>query len=664
MPDSTIAEATLLDADTPMLRQTWPVQRSWPLAAAVAHTSGEDVRDDLQGLVRRLRTLETLASCPIVAVAGMLNAGKTSVVSSFLGDGGRSRALRGLRSLDGTQRFVLWLPATWKEDVALWAQLQDHLREVFGTSIELLADDADTAHAQYRNAHTDTDLFEVPLVGTDPALDDLGFAFLDCPDVQRRHGDSTLSESALRGVRLQVLGKAAQLCSAFLVVSTLDGVQDRTLHAILDEISGRAPGVRRFLLLNKLRPDVAPHEAHAELASVVSEQGLEGVFGAWDFDIPGHEKWRAAETASGFPSFYRLESTAEDNPPHSDVVGRRLQDLSSMLPTAELYADKAASLQATLSARTREAIAAVEQKAATSHSEVTEGQLGVLAACRRTLVDPEGHLRVHVDPEVLQIFVASLERTAPVYVRLFMWLNKPMRALSSAVSQGWRAAREAFAPIEGMRDRLVGEGRGALVDAGALTNALKGEDVDHVVRGVDLPAATQAALDRFAAEHRARLDGHELDEAAAAVWAALPFWQKASAAGTALTSVIAGLVAVVLIPIDMGSSVIYAASIKELLAASLVGTALGMAMEVPLRGALERRAGWPAFADLFALLCDELGLPRAALSGEPWTVAVADGDAVVPTPGVPAGVTPPHAAPVYEIDGDWASDGSTALEVR
>jgi hypothetical protein len=316
---------------------------------------------------------------------------------------------------------------------------------------------------------------------------------------------------------------------------------------------------------------------------------------------------------------------------------------------SELHTDKARSMRVTLQGATRDATRRIVEAVARSRGTATTAQLGILAACRRAMVDPDGNLRVHVDQALLDAFVGSLERTAPVYVRVFMWLNKPLRALSKAVSEGWKAARAAFAPIDDVRERLVGEGRGQLVDADGLANALKGEDVDHLV-STDVHAAAAAALDRFVAEHRSHPDVAELDAATQALWDSMPFFRKATAAGAAVTSMVAGLVAVVMIPIDWGSSVFFAASVKELLAASMMGTALGMAMELPLRKALERQAGWPAFADLRALVCDELGVPRDALDGETWTVAFAGGEAPLPEPTVQRGVLPESPLAVLELD--------------
>ena len=52
---------------------------------------------------------------PLIAVTGLRNAGKSSLVKSFLSDPGRSRTPTGLDMLTATRRYVFWLPESWRE---------------------------------------------------------------------------------------------------------------------------------------------------------------------------------------------------------------------------------------------------------------------------------------------------------------------------------------------------------------------------------------------------------------------------------------------------------------------------------------------------------------------------------------------------------------------
>ncbi|CAN0492884.1 unnamed protein product, partial [Hapterophycus canaliculatus] len=124
-----------------------------------------------------------LAGRPTVAVAGMLNSGKTSLVSSFLSPSGQARTLRGTSNREGTHRFVLWLPESWRKDVELWSLLIERIGEALGAPPEELADDPDEAAAQYNNRSGDVALLSVALLATDPGLDEVGVGLLDCPDI-------------------------------------------------------------------------------------------------------------------------------------------------------------------------------------------------------------------------------------------------------------------------------------------------------------------------------------------------------------------------------------------------------------------------------------------------------------------------------------------------
>ncbi len=132
---------------------------------------------------RRLDTASRLVDRPTIAVAGMLNSGKTSLVSSFLSPSGQQRTLRGTCNRDGTHRFVLWLPESWRSDVELWSLLISRIGDSLGQPPEELAVDPAAAAAQYNNRSGDESQLAVALVATDPGLDDVGVALLDCPDI-------------------------------------------------------------------------------------------------------------------------------------------------------------------------------------------------------------------------------------------------------------------------------------------------------------------------------------------------------------------------------------------------------------------------------------------------------------------------------------------------
>ena len=112
---------------------------------------------------RQLYTAAQLVDWPTVAVAGMLNSGKTSLVATFLSETGRTRTLRGANNDQGTHRFVLWLPNAWQNDAELWGLLMSRIGDAVGHPPEILSEDPGEAHLQYNNRGGDGDSLAVPL---------------------------------------------------------------------------------------------------------------------------------------------------------------------------------------------------------------------------------------------------------------------------------------------------------------------------------------------------------------------------------------------------------------------------------------------------------------------------------------------------------------------
>ena len=199
---------------------------------------------------RRLYSAEKLVNWPTVAISGMLNSGKTSLVATFLSDKGRARTLRGDNNDQGTHRFVLWLPAAWRKDSDLWGLLMSRIGDSIGQPPEMLAEEPVEAHRQYSNHDGSEDELRVPLVATDPALEQAGIGLLDCPDIVSDEAFGLGSPE----IRRELLGRAATLCSAFMVVTSAESSRDAALGNLLRIASDLMPGIPRLLAVNKIRP--------------------------------------------------------------------------------------------------------------------------------------------------------------------------------------------------------------------------------------------------------------------------------------------------------------------------------------------------------------------------------------------------------------------------
>ena len=122
-------------------------------ANAEHHESGEQLQESVNGLLHQLSVFESISRCPILAITGILNSGKSSLLASYLSPENRGRVLRGLGNQAGTHRFVLWLPKVWWDDAELLNTLISFLSSLFGHPPEHLADDPETAALQYNGSN-------------------------------------------------------------------------------------------------------------------------------------------------------------------------------------------------------------------------------------------------------------------------------------------------------------------------------------------------------------------------------------------------------------------------------------------------------------------------------------------------------------------------------
>ena len=113
---------------------------------------GRELQQSLTGLLSQLRRFDSISRCPILAITGLLNAGKSSLLATYLSPANRARVLRGVGHQAGTHRFVLWLPKVWWNDAELLGVLTSFIAELFGHPPERLADDPAQAAMQY-NGH-------------------------------------------------------------------------------------------------------------------------------------------------------------------------------------------------------------------------------------------------------------------------------------------------------------------------------------------------------------------------------------------------------------------------------------------------------------------------------------------------------------------------------
>ena len=248
---------------------------------------------------------------PVAGVCGTLNSGKSTLVSAFLSPRGRDRVLVGcLDTAKASNRFTLWMPESWRDNKPLLAALDGIVESILGRAPELLAEDSGEALAQ-QNAHGASDIsgqIEILLLAFDEGLDSLGFALLDCPDIQGS-ADTTTSESTC-SIRREALEKAARLCSSFVVVASEAQLDTEELGQMLENIEKTAPSLPVALVANKIEGSF-PKPGTLETARAIAERWL--AKGKFDWIAGAPYVMLDSGTEMPRPEFVRLEDAGPRN---------------------------------------------------------------------------------------------------------------------------------------------------------------------------------------------------------------------------------------------------------------------------------------------------------------------------------------------------------------
>ncbi len=613
-PETPLARlwARLADPHCAVLRESWPKRREWSFLDALTADAPARARD----LELAHRFLTGLLSIPVVAVAGLLNAGKSSLVASFLSPEGRERVLRGVSRSAGTHRFTLWCPAAWQADPVFRGTLESLLLGVFGEAAQPLSVKADEAHGQQRERHR----LGSPLLAFDAGLDQHRVSLLDCPDIQRHE------EGDIAGDRRRImLQAAARLCSAVFLVLPRSEMEVMQVGEVIEAL----PKALRVLAVN-FCSDESPREISAEaraawgnIAGVIyiaydfRHRGYEAFTPAWD---PNRRVCPAALATAAMPCFFAVEEDQDTNAPEHVAPGRSLQAISQHVPPERLLQDRQqALLHEFLQRIVREGVqlagaSTQEQDRLQRAAEGMRDELG-------RLLERDGDTCIKLDPRLLEDFAISIRRSAPWDLKPFLWA-------SQRVASAFRALRSATRGVrEGISGRIEAEGRrlasilsDARLDADRLADRLR---LWSAAQGAprDLPfwrPAAERILDRFQRHGDVRLPMAEWEERARDLWKEVPVWRARLAV---LTTVLVALAAVAVLSVAGGpvlvalglKSAALTVTVKELLVVVGLGSVAQGEAARRLDEWLRGRVGRQQQSDLLAIAFDEVGLPRSLL---------------------------------------------------
>ncbi|MEO9930963.1 hypothetical protein [Rhodopirellula bahusiensis] len=643
---------------------------------------------------RRLHTASKLIDRPTIAVSGMLNSGKTSLVSSFLSPAGQRRTLRGTSNRHGTHRFVLWLPQNWRSDVELWSLLITRIGDSLGNAPEELSLDADVAAEQYNNRDGDASLLSVPLLATDPGLDEVGVGLLDCPDIV---SDAEFGLGSPEQ-RRELLGRAATLCSAFLIVTGAESSRDTTLADLLRIASDLMPGVPRMLAVNKVRPRQTPDQVHETFDPLVQKYGVGTLYAAYDFDVPSsrpfipvvgdqHPQRNAIAPAESelqredepdpLPVFFAVSEDPDSNPPAAIDEDRLLQALPTKLDRGVLFSQLHQALRINLEdAVWNQGLESIRKDADESFEKTRQCQQVLLDSAleyfaHRKIGGEVIELRLHQSERIIRQLSESFAATAPWYARWGVRLNATLRRVVGGAGDFIRnltptaMSRRAADDIKG---RFRSGEYGGLIEPTGLINEIErhggttvlthlaaepGDSSDSEANVSAFREPVERAVLRFEQDDFTTLDPRRLDAAVRQMWSEVPVHRKIATGLTPLAALFATFGAVLMIPVDLGANAILAASIPEMLAAG--GLTIMSTMWAANRGTqdVSQQAARQQLADFLAVLCDELGVARPEPSMD---VRVGNANVTLPPSRIAGGEPPERMMSLFRLRDEFVAE--------
>ena len=589
--------------------------------------------------------------CPVIAVCGELNSGKSSVVASFLSPEGQNRVPRGVENAKGTHRFVYWIPSKWNNDDLVRHEFMSMLQAAHGhTRVEYLSQDLEVAAEQYKSGRDHPQIISTPLVSEDPRLDQLEFALLDCPDVQTYDRDGGAGdekpgwekdgagdnearrlENEMR--RLEFVAQAARLCSAFFFVWSRATVRDRLFELYLGKLRQRMGGVPLYLLINMVRPQKGQPGTTLQDSNIrdsCQKFQVKACYVAFDFDIdargdqpgwrdltPKRTKTKAetdhadsADTRPQFPEFFAPECDGD-----RITANRFLAELPHELSPGELQLQAVEDHFQEARKLIVNGLDRVESWVNEERKRTLQARSGLFDLCAGQFRDDNDEPLQKLDKDFIQGLMQSFLSTAPWYLRPglhFLRIGHRMTetardAANKArgwVTSAWRSLSQGL-PLEPVKQELESQGI-----QGAQFSSPKGlAEKMHAQRWMaqvapdvtidSLEKAWTSILKEFS-KFKLDVDLAKLDEITRSCWDGLTKWQKVKAAtliGLAGTlGIVAAIAGAVLVVIDGGATLLMTFSLPATVTHWIPLYALGAKGVATIAGAIHSGAVAPVIA--------------------------------------------------------------------
>lgn len=636
------------------LERVWPEPHKklgWKESLQRLGARGEKLADDLLGHALAAKALLQLSQQPIVAVLGQLNAGKSSVVASFLSRESQRLVPTGTRGDKGTHRFVYWLPASWRDDERINAAFLDLLRSAHGDGIEYLASDPGHAAEQYRSGLHNLQVLNCPLVAFDKKLDEEGFALLDCPDVQTK--DDVESRSTDAGnPRIAFAAKAASLCSSFLVVWDAANVRDALFGTLLQAVRKESPNVRVSVLINKIRPSHdEPTQTRDEV--LAGEHAWLGdthnlnVYAAFDFNVDARTDFHGVDrpgwkqrtpsplveryhTAAGpFPQFFEVDPSHDNNNPDAVESSRFLHVRLAKVEPGELQRKKLSWARSQVCRTVRKSTSALRSYVRAQEKNAQDIQKDLLKFVHEEVfTSTDGAPTLCGSEEWARDFEKATLRAMPPVIREALQAKEQIghlrRIIRDAAADLVRRAMvlaRAKAFVSRLRKKLRGEKRVAGSWKGVSDFELARKFCQtRVGASCDVEKATSVFrnVNKELQKKPPKISAEQMECLARQLWDGLERGRKAWAYVGAILSLLGSVVALFAVPaviVDGGVTYIGAFSVATAIKTSVLGPLAMFGWLAAAKGALlieavVKHMTVPALSQYFAHVCDSLGVPR------------------------------------------------------
>lgn len=560
--------------------------------------------DSLTRILKEQQNISGLAACPIIGVVGLINAGKSALVRSFISAENRDRVLSGLFRDQGTQRFVFWMPGKW-ESGDLRRQIEQFISANFNQPCEELSIDPETARRQYN----DEESFGIPLLAFDSALDQAGIAFLDCPDVERDGknkeihiiADDNGDELFVDRHRLDLVRQASELCSGFLMLGTLERIETKCFRLLAKAIRETIPNLPFYGGINKVESNFTPEALLEVFQSHLEQMNFDAIYMAFHFRDSGARDSLPGDVRTKWDTLPDKEALVFFNQNPTSLSPRFIDQLPQVLEPGGLILNRIQmgweKLRNTVGECTDEIRKKCEAVRARRKKYINAVESVVVDFCtnsKKELITP-AHLE-------LQIFRDSIERTAPYG---FYGLLKLCGWAEDTVTTAVKFSTFGKIDIQAIQQNSNAH----CYTPEHLAEKFAGHEQLPIRDNEFWKRAAEAIFHRWKErmpEFNKEVDPDHLDSLMREEWQLMPLWKKGMAVVVLFIVVVLAIGSCVLAVADFGGTAVVMTTSMSSITAGIGG----LFSLHKIKAYLQNKIGLRNLAELLAQSLDIFGLPR------------------------------------------------------